>query len=311
MVNQIIHGDCFEVLKSFPDNYFDAIITDPPYKYLSHKLDATYDEQFLIDESYRLLNKGFFVFFGRGESFYKLNYLASQKGFKFKEEIVWDKCYNSSPVTPLARYHELISIYNNTSIKLNRIKVDAYNQWFLSNYNGFISSLKRFFCSLNNINTIKELTEFKTGLWNITKRAEKHNITVKTRIRGDRGLDCYKQLTEGMLFPSIFRIQRENYNYQHPTQKPLELIKRLVELTTKEGDIILDPFAGSGTLAIACLETNRKYVCIEKDDEYFEVMKKRISQWHNDRLNNTGTHELPPDIERINYDENSGQLNLF
>jgi site-specific DNA-methyltransferase (adenine-specific) len=80
MKNQIIKGDCFEILKDFPDNCFDAIITDPPYLYLKHKLDAFYDEQIFIDEAYRLLKKdSMLVFFGRSPSFYKLNYLASQK----------------------------------------------------------------------------------------------------------------------------------------------------------------------------------------------------------------------------------------
>jgi DNA modification methylase len=87
-------------------------------------------------------------------------------------------------------------------------------------------------------------------------------------------------------------------------------MKRLVEMLTPENGIVLDPFAGSFTTAIACLETGRRYVCIEKESDYFEIGKNRITQWHNDQLNKTGTHELPEDIERIK-EETTGQISLF
>jgi site-specific DNA-methyltransferase (adenine-specific) len=127
---------------------------------------------------------------------------------------------------------------------------------------------------------------------------------------GDRSCTSFKALTEGCLVPSVMRFHKDHLNYIHPTQKPLELIKRLVEMLTPENGIVLDPFAGSFTTAIACLETGRRYVCIEKEDDYFEIGKNRISQWHNDKLNNCGAYELPEDIDRIK-EEKSGQLNLF
>lgn len=62
----------------------------------------------------------------------------------------------------------------------------------------------------------------------------------------------------------------------HPTQKPVSLIKNLIELTTKKNDIVLDPFIGSGTTAVACIETNRNYIGIEISKEYYTLAKKRI-----------------------------------
>jgi site-specific DNA-methyltransferase (adenine-specific) len=64
----------------------------------------------------------------------------------------------------------------------------------------------------------------------------------------------------------------------HPTQKPLKLMRYLLDLYTKEGDTVLDPFAGSGTTAVACLQTKRYYVAIEKDAKYAEAAKKRLEQ---------------------------------
>ncbi len=63
---------------------------------------------------------------------------------------------------------------------------------------------------------------------------------------------------------------------QHPTEKPAELFKWLVERYSKEGDIILDPFAGSCTTAVACKEMNRNYICIEKESDYVKVCNLRI-----------------------------------
>lgn len=64
----------------------------------------------------------------------------------------------------------------------------------------------------------------------------------------------------------------------HPYEKPLKLMEYLIERSNVK--TILDPFAGSGTTAIACLNTKRDYVCMEKEPKYFEIGKKRIQDWH-------------------------------
>jgi len=65
-------------------------------------------------------------------------------------------------------------------------------------------------------------------------------------------------------------------NRFHPTQKPVELIKKLINLTTNAGDIVLDPFMGSGTTAVACIEANRNYIGFEISKEYWEQSMNRI-----------------------------------
>jgi site-specific DNA-methyltransferase (adenine-specific) len=62
----------------------------------------------------------------------------------------------------------------------------------------------------------------------------------------------------------------------HPTQKPVALFEYLIRTYTNEGDTVMDNCAGSFTTAIACINTNRKYICIEKDEKYFEIGKNRI-----------------------------------
>ena len=64
--------------------------------------------------------------------------------------------------------------------------------------------------------------------------------------------------------------------YDHPTQKPLALISDIINKHSNEGDIVLDPFSGAGTTAEACINLNRKYLCIEKNLEYFNISMQRI-----------------------------------
>jgi site-specific DNA-methyltransferase (adenine-specific) len=66
---------------------------------------------------------------------------------------------------------------------------------------------------------------------------------------------------------------------KHPTQKPLELMKVLIEKHSSEEDVVLDPFGGSGTTAVAALQTKRKYILIEKSTEYYNISLDRIQQY--------------------------------
>jgi site-specific DNA-methyltransferase (adenine-specific) len=63
--------------------------------------------------------------------------------------------------------------------------------------------------------------------------------------------------------------------------KPIELVRWLVKSFSNEGELILDPFLGSGTTVLACLQTNRNYLGIEKSSEYIELTKKRLQKYEN------------------------------
>lgn len=66
-------------------------------------------------------------------------------------------------------------------------------------------------------------------------------------------------------------------NKIHPTQKPIELFERFILASSNEGDIVLDPFMGSGTTGVACKNHNREFIGVEKDEKYFELAKERIA----------------------------------
>lgn len=71
----------------------------------------------------------------------------------------------------------------------------------------------------------------------------------------------------------------------HPTQKPIKLMKRCIEMITNENDIVLDPFMGSGSCGVACSTTNRNFIGIEKDDKYFEIAENRIKEFEENIFN--------------------------
>ena len=73
----------------------------------------------------------------------------------------------------------------------------------------------------------------------------------------------------------------------HPTQKPSELIQMLIEQYSNKGDIILDPFLGSGTTAVACVNTNRHYIGFEKEPKYYDIACKRLDEVNGGLVNGT------------------------
>ena len=78
---------------------------------------------------------------------------------------------------------------------------------------------------------------------------------------------------------SVWEVTKMNPNkMQHPTQKPTELIERLIEKFSDEGDIVLDQFLGSGTTAVAAVNTNRHYIGFEVDETYFDVTIQRLDE---------------------------------
>ncbi len=76
--------------------------------------------------------------------------------------------------------------------------------------------------------------------------------------------------------PEEYKKYFEEFRNKHPTIKPLSLIQYLIKLVSRKNSIVLDPFLGSGTTAIACLKLNRNFIGIEKEEEYVKIANTRI-----------------------------------
>jgi len=94
---------------------------------------------------------------------------------------------------------------------------------------------------------------------------------------GDRNVNTLYSIHEGMNEKDIILQPRDHYATIHPTQKPVRLLERLLALTTKEGDLVVDPFAGSASTGEACFNTNRNFVGYEIDSEYYQKATSRLA----------------------------------
>lgn len=138
------------------------------------------------------------------------------------------------------------------------------------------------FCSKHKIDVFKQEIEKRFTLKDILVWAKHdtgmgdiyHNFSPKTEFilffqKGKRKIN-------GNRSPNLLTFHA-THNEFHPTQKPVDLIEFLIKKFSNENELILDPFAGSGTTAIACTNTNRQFICIEKDPKYYKVAVERLT----------------------------------
>ena len=272
-VNKIIQGDCLEVMKGFPDNTFDTIITDPPYGIGLDTWDKKIDIKTFTKEMDRVIkDSGFYVFFGQMPTI--IDWInETNLYFKFREHITWVK-RTENPSRRLSRAHEEIFIYSKDGTKFYQKKgkyEDVKVPGVLFDV-ATIKRIKRYIAGLRH--------EIKTGTSEIICKSSKHNEIYK---RIGMFTAENNQASEYVNFTNVWSFLPENVRHRnkkeqgHPTQKPILLIKRLVEMLSLKDMIVLDPFIGSGTTAVACKETGRDYIGIEKDKKYVEIARKRIN----------------------------------
>ena len=98
------------------------------------------------------------------------------------------------------------------------------------------------------------------------------------RIFERNGHKNFQVFREMSIFSSVRAKIAGDTFYNHPSQKPIKLIRKLIEKYTNEGDTILDPFMGSGTTGVACVQTGRNFIGIEIDPTYFAIAERRIKE---------------------------------
>lgn len=285
---QLYNEDNLEVMKRLPNESIDVICIDPPYLYLKNqKLERPFDEQKFFSECKRLLTKnGFIVMFGRGISFYRWNGILDSLGFVFKEEIVWDKKYTSSPMTSISRIHETVVIYSKNKGKINKIKIpyeEIRTEYDLEKVVRDVNRLKTVFNNEKSFNhVLNYLNGSRTDLEE-NQRAVNFNVSMNTKVIGSQTVSPMIAIKEGMKEKSIIHLGRDHYNTIHPTQKPVRLIERLLALVIpqdKERDdiVVADWFGGSMSTMEAVHNMGMQGISTEIDTEYFEAGKQRVEK---------------------------------
>jgi site-specific DNA-methyltransferase (adenine-specific) len=266
--------------KVIPTIQFDHVFTDPPYLYLNRAFDTPFNEDVFFQHVHRILrDTGFIALFGRGTAFYRWNTHLATLGFKFLEEIVWDKHRVSNICGNLLRQHETLSIHTKHRGTIRRVKV-PYAEMRASNPEYLIHDIKRIKSAVGNTKELQDLLDYlETGdIIYRRKTTKRHGITVGSIGDTSVGVRIMKTIHEGCLERSILEVPTVHYGSVHPAQKPVRLAERIIALISDVGDTIYDPFMGSGSFGIACINTGRKYIGSEINHAYFDIALKRIGQ---------------------------------
>lgn len=288
-VNKGYNCDNIDLLRQMPDGVLDFICIDPPYLYLKgQKLERVFDEQLFFSECKRVLKKdGFIVLFGRGVSFYRWNTILDDLGLNFKEEIIWDKSFTSSPLMNISRVHETISIFSKGKGVINRVKV-PYVEMKEHDINAMTTDINRIKASLNNTDSLNAILNFiATGNCGASG-FKKVSTSISSEVKSsDRAAITLKSIVNGLNEKTIIRNGRDHYNTIHPTQKPVRLLERLIALVKpKQRQVIAaDFFAGSFSFAEACINMGINWICCEIDKEYYDLGTERIEQIKSKQLN--------------------------
>ena len=207
---QLFNCDNSEVMAKMEDESVDVILTDPPYLYLKNqKLERPFNEQLFFSECKRVLTEyGFIVMFGRGTSFYRWNTILDDLCFNFKEEIIWDKSYSTSPLMALSRIHETVSIFTKGKGTINRVKV-PYMEMKSHDLESVIGDVKRMRSMLKNTKSLDAVLAFLENNIVPTDKENTLSTSVSSIIKTqDRCASVMSGIKNGMNEKSIIRTDR-------------------------------------------------------------------------------------------------------
>jgi len=245
---RLYNGDCFEVLQTLPKETFDMIFADPPYM-LSAKGKTCFNGKLVpLDKGSWDKSRGIMDDF----EFHKKWLELCRKLLKPNGTIWVSGTYHSicscGFAMMLLNYHILNDI-----------------AWYKPNAAPNLSC-KYFTASHENL------------LWARKDKKAKHYFNYTAMKNGNFPKDILKK--PNMQMRSVWAIPTtpaaEKTFGKHPTQKPLALLERIITASTRENDLILDPFAGSGTTGVAALKLKRRFVGVELNKEYAELAARRL-----------------------------------
>lgn len=253
-MHKLLHGDCLTIIKDMPNESINLTVTSPPYDNL-----RTYNgniEQWNFDkfkniakEIYRITKQeGIVVWIVNdstingsesGTSFKQALYFM-ECGFNLHDTMIWQKI---SPFQHKNRYiqsFEYMFVFSKGMRKTANLICDRKNKWAGTQIHGTERQSDGTTKNLSKKQKSKTVKEYgaRLNIWDISPN--KNNKT------------------------------------GHPAVFPLQLVRDHILTWSNEGDLVLDPFMGSGTTGIACLETNRDFIGIEIDEKYFGIAKDLI-----------------------------------
>lgn len=238
MINKINFGDCLELMNDIPDESVDMILCDLPYGVTKNKWDSVVNLTRLWLQYERIIKHNGAIILTGQDKFSARLMLSNERLHRYN--LIWEKTsptgHLNAKKMPLRSHEDILVFYKS---------LPTYNPQKTTGHERKVSTATH-------------------------KRNSK-----KTTNYGEHGLTTYDSTER---FPkSVLKFATDKQKSAiHPTQKPVALFEYLIKTYTNEGETVLDNCSGSGTTAIACITTNRKYICIENDKEHFENSNRRV-----------------------------------
>ena len=235
---QLYKGDCLEIMKDIKDKSIDMILCDLPYGTTACKWDTVIPFEPLWEQYNRIIKDNSAIVLFGSQPFTSALIMSNLKMFKY--EWIWEKDAGSNFTTvkyqPM-KEHENILVFGKGKTRYFPIMQER------------IGSRKG-----------KETTTIDSGRKDsVYGTQEGRGILKVGKLRYPR---------------SIQRFNRERG--LHPTQKPVKLLEYLIKTYTNEGELVLDNCMGSGSTGVACVNTNRNFIGMELDNNYFNIAKETI-----------------------------------
>jgi site-specific DNA-methyltransferase (adenine-specific) len=247
---QLIHGDCLTILNRLPEKSVDLIFADPPYFLSNGGISCKAGKMVSVNKGDWDKSKGL-----KKDFEFTFNWLNACRRVLKDDGTIWIS----------GTMHNIYQV----GYALQNLDYKIINEisWFKPNAPPNLSC--KYFAHSH-----------ETILW-----ARKHNkISHKFNYQTMKDWDD-KITPSGKQMRSIWHIpltpMREKTHGKHPTQKPIELLKRIISSCSEEGGVILDPFVGSGTTGVVASMLNRKFIGVDKEEDFLKLTKKRINSLNN------------------------------
>lgn len=246
--NTVIHGDCLEVMKYIPDGSIDLIVCDPPYGTLEKHWDRLLPFDKLWEQYLRIIKSNAAICLFGSQPF--TTHLIMSNFDMFRYDLVWVKKtsgnWQNSKKMPLKKHENICVFYS---------KLPTYNPQMVPAPPQTIARRKR----------------------NFTKRPmAEDGLNHMHGKDGQYYLPNYEGRDLTLSYPDSILTFDDGRKKIAPTQKPVSLCEWLVKTYSNENETVLDNCAGSFSTAIACINTKRNWVCIEKEERYVRLGHERI-----------------------------------
>ena len=311
---KLYNGDCLEGLRKIEDKSINLVLIDPPYnigkdkKWDKWKTVNAYVEFMgeVFKECQRVLkdNGSFYFFHNDFLQIVELqNYINKNTNFRFNSFIIWDKGdFRALSWKNPSEKNNLRSWFNTCEYclyytfqdetGLEKIMLDVNNFKSIRNYFKDIQT----YINLNKKQIIKKIGQradhcfrHSSSQWDLPT-SETYQLLIDTfNIDKYEGFKTYEELRQeyeelrythnlDKNHKNVWTSNERNNGKLHSCQKPQDILQRIIRTSSNEGDVVLDCFMGSGSTGVACMNTNRKFIGIELDNNYFNIAKQRIEE---------------------------------